>query len=258
MSAGAAWHAAKIVECGAQCTTNPRSGGVFARVDRDGFEIEPLDLDTACTPISVAAHMLYETVNPFTMREPTGTIDVTGARYVALDDRRVRVEGSVFIDEPQPTIKLEGARIAGYQTITFAAIRDPHIVSRIDEWADFMRSILGGRIEATLGITPDEYAYDLRLYGHDAVLGDQEDHALPTHEVGVMLVVSAPDQATATAIAKISNPLMLHLPLPDMEYLPSFAFATSPAEVERGATYEFVLNHVVDVDSSSSMFRTEF
>ena len=41
-----------------------------------GFTIEPLAADAACTPTSVAAHMLYETVNPFAMREPAGTLDV--------------------------------------------------------------------------------------------------------------------------------------------------------------------------------------
>jgi hypothetical protein len=41
-----------------------------------------------------------------------------------------------------------------------------------------------------------------------------------------------------------------------MDYLPSFAFASSPAEVERGAAYEFVLNHVVDC-APLSLFRIE-
>jgi hypothetical protein len=58
-------------------------------------------------------------------------------------------------------------------------------------------------------------------------------------------------------VAKIANPLMLHLPTPAMDYLPSFAFASSPAEVERGAAYEFVLNHVVDC-APLSLFRIEF
>jgi hypothetical protein len=42
-----------------------------------------------------------------------------------------------------------------------------------------------------------------------------------------------------------------------MDYLPSFAFATSPPETERGPTYEFALNHAVEVDSPTSMFRIE-
>ncbi|WP_370617819.1 acyclic terpene utilization AtuA family protein [Mumia qirimensis] len=257
MPAGPTWHVSKIVECGGQCTTNPRSGGVIATIDADGFTIEPLDLDAACTPTSVSAHMLYETVNPFQMREPDGTIDVSEATYEALDERRVRVEGSQFHVADQHTIKLEGARLTGYETLSFAAIRDPLVLADIDGWADLLRTILEQRVSQTLGLGPDDYEFDIRLYGHNAVLDNLEPATGPPREVGVMLLVSAADQATATAVAKVANPLMLHLPTPDMDYLPSFAFATSPAEIERGAAYEFVLNHVVDSTTPTSMFRIE-
>ncbi|MFE1794560.1 acyclic terpene utilization AtuA family protein [Streptomyces sp. NPDC059517] len=257
MPAGPTWHASKIVECGGQCTTDPRAGGVFATIDQHGFVIEPLDPANACTPISVAAHMLYETANPYRMREPAGTLDVSDATYTALDERRVRVEGSRFEPAEQHTIKLEGARVTGYETVSFTGIRDPYIVANIDRWAALLRVILTERVSQTLGLTGDDYGLDIRLYGHNAILEDIDPDSGPPREVGVMLLVSAPSQATATAIAKVANPLMLHLPLPEMEYLPSFAFATSPAETQRGAAYEFVLNHVVDVDSPTGMFRTQ-
>ncbi|WP_284740805.1 acyclic terpene utilization AtuA family protein [Amycolatopsis sp. RTGN1] len=257
MPAGPTWHAAKIVECGGQCTDNPRAGGVLATIDADGFTIEPLDPGSACTPILVAAHMLYETADPFEMREPDGTLDVREARYTAVDDRIVRVEGSKFHVADRHTIKLEGTRITGYETMSFSAIRDPLVLADIDEWASLMRAVITQRVSQTLGLADDEYAFDLRLYGHNAVLGELEPETGPPREVGVMLRVNAPDQATATAVAKIANPLMLHLPTPSMDYLPSFAFPSSPAEVERGAAYEFVLNHVVDC-APLSMFRIEF
>ena len=257
MPPGPTWHAAKIVECGGQCTTNPRAGGVLATIDAGGFTIEPLDPAVACTPITVAAHMLYETVNPFEMREPDGTLDVRDARYTALDDRIVRVEGSRFHAAEQYTIKLEGARITGYETMSFSAIRDPLILADLDAWAELMRTILRQRVSQTLGLADDEYAFDLRLYGHNAVLDELEPESGPPREVGVMLLVNAPDQATATAVAKVANPLMLHLPAPEMNYLPSLAFPTSPAEVERGAAYEFVLHHVVDCVTPTDLFRTE-
>lgn len=255
MPAGPTWHAAKIVECGAQCTTNPRSSGVFATIDATGFTIEPLDPTVACTPTSVAAHMLYETVNPFEMREPAGTLLVADATYVALDDRRVRVEGSRFAPAAQYTNKLEGARITGYETMSFTAIRDPHILGQIATWAALLRQLIDQRVAQTLGDV--SFDVDIRLYGFDAVLEDIDPSTAPPREVGVMLLVHAPDQQTATAIAKLANPLMLHLPTPDMAYLPSLAFPFSPAETERGAAYEFALNHVVDVDSPMALFRTE-
>ncbi|GAB3904033.1 hypothetical protein GCM10029964_096920 [Kibdelosporangium lantanae] len=230
---------------------------MLATIDADGFTIEPLDPAVACTPITVAAHMLYETVNPFEMREPDGTLDVRDVRYTALDDRVVRVEGSRFHTADQYTIKLEGARITGYETMSFSAIRDPLILADVDTWAELMRTILRQRVNQTLGLADDEYAFDLRLYGHNAVLDELEPESGPPREVGVMLLVNAPDQATATAVAKVANPLMLHLPAPAMNYLPSLAFPTSPAEVERGAAYEFVLHHVVDCDTPTDLFRIE-
>lgn len=257
MPPGPTWHAAKIVECGGQATSNPRTGGVYTVIDHDGFTLEPLDPSSACTPTSVAAHMLYETANPFLLREPDGTLDVRDATYVALDERTVRVEGSRFHHAEQHTIKLEGARITGFETMSFTAIRDPLILRDIDTWADLLRTILVDRVEQTLGLAEDEYAFDLRLYGHNAVLGDLEPESGPAREVGVMLLVNAPDQATATAVAKIANPLMLHLPTPSMDYLPSLGFPSSPAEVERGAAYEFVLNHVVDSPTPTALFRIE-
>ena len=38
----AAWHAAKIAECGGLCTINPTNPGVMMSIDRRGFTIEPL------------------------------------------------------------------------------------------------------------------------------------------------------------------------------------------------------------------------
>ncbi|MFJ4471662.1 acyclic terpene utilization AtuA family protein [Streptomyces sp. NPDC089424] len=257
MPAGPTWHASKIIECGGQCTTDPRLGGVLATIDAGGFTVEPLDPAAACTPILVAAHMLYETANPFEMREPDGTLDVREATYTALDDVTVRVEGSRFHVADQHTVKLEGARITGYETMSFTAIRDPHILARIDDWAALLRTTLRERVEQTIGLSEDKYAFDVRLYGHNAVLGDLEPATGAPREVGVMLLVNAPDQATATAVAKIANPLMLHLPTPDMHHLPSLAFATSPAETERGPAYEFVLNHAVDTTGPTDLFRIE-
>ncbi len=41
-----------------------------------------------------------------------------------------------------------------------------------------------------------------------------------------------------------------------MTYLPSYAFLTSPAEIELGQVYEFRLQHVIDVDQPGQLFRT--
>jgi hypothetical protein len=253
---GPTWHAAKTVECGAQCTTDPLSGPVLVEIDRSGFTVESVDPDTACTPISVAAHMLYENRDPFQMREPSGTLITTDASYTALDKRRVRVEGSRFKPASPTTIKLEGSAISGYETISMVGIRDPSILRSIDTWAGGLEEVLQNSVQRPLGLDSDDYMLDLRIFGSDGILGQLEPASDPPREVSVLLKIRAPDPETANAIAKIANPLLLHMPLPGMTHLPSFAFPFSPAEIERGPSYEFVLNHSVIVGSESELFRT--
>jgi hypothetical protein len=258
IAAGPTWHAAKTVECGSQCTTEPLGGGVLVEIDNDGFTVHPLNDTAAATPLTVAAHMLYENADPFRMREPGGTLDTSGAVYTALTDRVTRVEGSRFEEAAQTTIKLEGSAIGGYETISLVGIRDPEILVHMDQWLERFTTLgLEPRVHSLLGLAPDGYEVQLRAYGYNAVLGDLEAATNPPREVGVLLKVRASDQATATAIAKIANPIMLHLPLEGMTHLPSYAFATSPAEIERGASYEFVLQHTIDVDDEAELFRTE-
>ncbi len=257
MPAGPTWHAAKTVECGGQCTTNPAAGGVFVRIDNQGFTVTPLAPDAACTPTSVAAHMLYENADPFRLLEPTGTLCTSAATYTALDERIVRVEGSRFELSPHPTAKLEGTRLAGHETISIVGIRDPHILASLDVWLGYLRSVLEDRVRSTLELDPQHYDLALQCYGANAVLGPLEDSAGPAREIGLLFKVRASSQKTATAIAKTANPLLLHLPLPGMDHLPSFAFATSPAEIERGPSYEFVLNRVLELERGTDLFRVD-
>jgi Acyclic terpene utilisation family protein AtuA len=253
---GPAWHAAKTVECGDQCTTSPRGGGVYVEIDAEGFTVSPLDPQTACTPISVAAHMLYENANPFRLTEPCGVLDTSDARYASADGRTVRVTGSRFLTSSQATIKLEGSRRAGSETMSFVGIADPEVLADIDAWTEALQTRIENRARDLLALEPAQYGLQLLCYGRNAILGALTTNGTTPHEVGVMMRVRAADQATATAIAKTANPLLLHLTLSGMEHLPSFAFATSPAEIERGVVYEFVLNHVVAVDDPTDLFRT--
>ena len=253
--AGPAWHAAKTAECGGQCTTDPRGGGVLVTVDDEGFTVEPLEETSACTPTSVAAHMIYENADPHVMREPSGTLDVRGARYRALDDRRVRVTGSAFTPEA-PTVKLEGSGVVGHQSLALAGIRDPEVLASIDVWSKGLRDFVAAKVRDVLGREEPEVVVEVRCYGWDAVLGDLDDDPTTPREVGAVLIATAPDQETATKVVKLANPYLLHMPLPGMDHLPSFAFLSSPAEIPRGPLYEFLLQHVVAVAHPEELFRT--
>lgn len=253
-SEAAAWHGAKIAECGGLCTSKPRYGGVLLTFDEEGFTIEALHPDNSCTPYSVSAHMLYENANPYRMTEPSGTFDATNSVYTQLPGGKVRVTGTTFEHAPKLTMKLEGASVAGYQTISMVGIQDRRIMRNPQEWIQMLCGTVEERLK-TLDI-PDNYSYALKPYGWNAVSGAERaaGSQVPV-EIGLMLVVTAISQELATKVAKVFNPLLLHHPVNQNEQLPSFAFPFSPAEIERGLIYEFRLNHTVELETPLDLVR---
>ena len=255
--AGAAWHGAKIGECGALCATNPQSGVILVDFDAEGFTITPMAETSRATPHTVSAHMLYENSDPFILFEPGGHLDVRGAKYRALDDRRVRVTGSEWVTSPDYTVKLEGARVAGYQTILMALLRDPRYVENARDWCDDILVKCNAKIADRLGLSPDAYSIELRIIGDNATLGDLETRACTAAELGVLGIATAKTAALAGEIGKMLNPYLLHHPLTQAEEQPTFAFPFSPAEIQRGEIYEFCLNHVMRLDDPMQAFRLE-
>ena len=74
---GLAMHMAKIIECASLCCVPGGRDPILAELDHDCFVLESMNPDRRATPTSVAAHSLYEQADPFTMREPDGTLDLT-------------------------------------------------------------------------------------------------------------------------------------------------------------------------------------
>ena len=254
---GPAWHAGKIAECGGMCTTNPRDGGVMIRVGADAFEIEPLSSENRCVPHTVSAHMLYENSDPFELLEPGGVLDVRSSLYEAVSERVVKVSASIF--EPKPyTMKLEGAAAGSFQTILLIGIQDPTVLANLDQFLAQMDHQLTKRVRSTLGERAGDFQLSLRAYGWNAVSGVVVgDASVAPKEIGLMLVVTAQTQEQATQIAKTCNPMFFHMPLRVEAELPSYAFPFSPAEIERGAVFDFLLNHVVRVQNPLELVRTE-
>lgn len=254
--AGAAWHGAKVGECGAIATSRPNTGVIQIDFDKTGFTIQPLAADTYATPGSVSAHMLYENSDPFELYEPGGHLDVTHATYTALDARRVRVEGSIWVPGPY-TVKIEGARVAGYQSVSIAMLRERRYVLNAQRWADDITAKCRAKVIDRMALNAADFQIDLRLIGVDAVLGALETQTSSPHEIGIMGVVTAPSAEQALEINKMLNPYLLHHPLDEDEPMPTFAFPFSPPEMARGAIYEFCLHHILTLDDPMAPFRLE-
>ena len=249
--AGGAWHGAKIGECGALATTNPSSGTIMITFDADGFTVEPMGQNARATPYTVSAHMLYENSNPLQLYEPGGHLDVTGATYTALDDRRVRVTGSTWVPSDTYTVKLEGARCGGYQCVSLALIREARYVQNIETWTKAVEENCRQKAQERI---EGDFTLELRIIGLNATLGAQDVNAQIGSEVGVLGIVTAPSEMVAKEVAKMLNPYLLHMPLTDDEEMPTFAFPFSPNEMNRGEIYEFCLNHVMELDDPMQAF----
>ncbi len=72
------------------------------------------------------------------------------------------------------------------------------------------------------------------------------------------LVITAATQSLATRMSKTVNPIFFHFPLSPELPQPSYGFAFTPAEIERGRVFKFHLNHVVEAADGLELVRTEW
>lgn len=255
--AGAAWHGAKIGECGALCATNPQSGVIMIDFDSSGFSVTPLAEGAHASPHTVSAHMLYENSDPFILYEPGGYLDVTRARYMAVDGTSVRVEGSNWVPTDRYTVKLEGARPVGCRTVLMALLRDPHYVANAAAWAADIVEKCRDKVMQRMGLDAQDFTLELRLIGQTASFGALETKVADPVEIGVIGIITAPNEAQAAEIGKLLNPYLLHHPLTQEEEQPTFAFLFSPPEMHQGVVYEFALNHVLHLGDPMAAFQLE-
>lgn len=260
---GIAWHAAKILECGAAAVVNRKSPDcMFAWLRRDHFVMAAPNPEMRCTPQSIASHSLYENADPYKLIECSGTLDLTDSRYEAISERAVRVSGSAFAPAARYTVKLEGAELAGYQSIVIGSVRDPFIIRQIDDWTTRLIERIHARVKQVYGtrMTPDQYVLNIRIYGKNGTMGPLEPvKEIRSHELCLLIEVTAPTQDAASSIAGIVRHQGLHLPIPEWSGLiTALACPYNPAHLDRGAVYRFNVNHVVEPDDPYEMFPLEW
>ena len=259
---GMAWHAAKILECGAAAVVNRKTPDcMFAWLRRDHFVVEAPDEELRCTPQSVASHSLYENADPFHLIESSGTLDLTQSRYEAISEHTVKVCGSTFVPAQRYTVKLEGAELAGYQSIVIGSVRDPFIIRQIDDWTQRLIVKIHARVNMVYGdrLKPADYVLNIRIYGKNGTMGPLEPvNEILSHELCLLIEITAPTQDIASTIAGIVRHQALHLPIPEWSGLiTALACPYNPAHLDRGAVYRFNINHVVEPDDPYEMFPME-
>ncbi|MEM7407591.1 MAG: acyclic terpene utilization AtuA family protein [Pseudomonadota bacterium] len=254
---GLALHLGKILECGS-LAARPTGGGdlILGRLRNDHFIVEPTHPDKACTIDSVSAHTFYEKNDPVMLAGPGGTVDLRQTQFEQFDDRRVRVSGSAFHRADRYTVKLEGARLAGYRSITMGGARDPRFIEQIDAiQADVARAI--AQTQAGV-IDPSQYSIKFHRYGLDGVMGAWEPVKTPAHELGILIDVVGETPEIADAVCGLARSTILHVSFPGRQATAgNIAFPFSPAEIPVGPVYAFNIYHLMEVDNPEQVARME-
>ena len=251
-------HLAKLIECTSGCA-DPGGRDAALGIIGDGyFTVESMDPKKRCTPVSVAAHSLYEQADPFQLEEPGGVVDLTHSIYQPVSDRIVRVTGSTWSTTKQYYVKLEGARLSGHRYISLAGIRDPRMIAQVHHVADETKKVIERTFKGS--IDPEHYNVLFRIYGTNAVLGDIEPTPAITgaHEIMVIIDVVGRTEAIAKTVCGVAKQYFLHLHYPGLLCTSgNVAHPFSPDFMSAGPVYEFNIYHLMPVNDPCELFPIE-
>ncbi|KAJ9638742.1 hypothetical protein H2204_004218 [Knufia peltigerae] len=232
----------KIMECGAQCAI-PKTREGLAIVRHDNFDLIPLQPGARCTPTSVAAHLLYEKSRPDILQGPGGELHTRDMTYEQVDERTVRVRGPKFVPQPEGeyTVKLEAARVNGYQASFVGAFRDPILISQLDTWIPAVKETVKGRMSGNY-----EYETKIITYGINGVMGALEPNKTLPHEVCVVVQCKAPTMEQAMEVANRTKMGLTHAPYAgQLATAGNFAWPITPCETPIGPVPEFCIYHLI-------------
>ena len=250
-------HLGKILECAAICAV-PGSACdcVMGILREDSFTVEPLNPVRKCTPLSVSAHTLYEKSNPYLLPGPGGTLDLRDCTFAEEGERSTRVTGSRFIPDEKPTVKLEGARLAGYRTVSICGNRDSLFIRELDTILEDVKRITADNFSAQ----DFRYALSFIVYGRDGVMGALEPSPVPEgHEIGIVIDAVADSQEHANAVCAVARSTMLHYGYEGrIATAGNLAFPFSPSDLKAGEVYTFSVYHLLETDDPVSLFPRRY
>lgn len=167
-------------------------------IRKDGFLVKPLSRERKCTALSVAAHTFYEKEHPYILHGPGVVMDLKDCTFQQYGEDSVLVKGSRLEPAERYQVKLEGAMQVAYRTFVIAGIRDPLMISRLEE--------IEGEVERQTreyyrDVEDSRYKINFYNYGINGVMGESEPFPKEKgHEVGVLFEVIGETQELANMI----------------------------------------------------------
>jgi hypothetical protein len=248
---GPTFQMAKIIECASLCCEGGGRDSMLGTLEGESFILESMNENRRATPMSVAAHGLYEQADPLTVSEPEGTLHLAASKFEAVDDRRCRISGGRWEPAKKLSVKIEGATRVGARAVYFAGSADPVFIAKADE--------IGSSVEAMVRdlvppIDPENpYSLYFRFYGLGAVSNRPVD-TVP-EEIGVLVECIAETQEEAHAVVASAKQYLLHAAFEErISTAGNLAFPFTPPELAAGDAYRFSVYHVMEVDDLAPLF----
>lgn len=251
---GIALQTAKVLEC---------SGWAILREDHVLFPCLDPKKERFRSVTGVISHgVFYERKDP-TKPEymPGGHLDITRAKWEQADENTTRASGGIWVDDPY-TVKLEGAQMIGYRTICIAGMRDPFLISKVEDGSYLKMSEETARKKISdVGISPDDYQIYYKVYGLNGVMGVLEPvKQITSHEICFVIDVLGKTPEVSKAVCMLARLQLLHLPYPGrITTAGNVAFPFSPSDIYVGETYIFNIWHLLPLEGEEkwAVFKTK-
>ena len=249
---GPAMHMAKIVECASLCTTPGGRDALLGTLEGESFIVDSMNPIRHASPMSVAAHSLYEQDDPYRVYEPEGTLHLDSARYEQLDAHRCRISGARWEPATQFTVKIEGAAKVGERALMLAGCADPRAIAAMKEILPAVEKTVR---ELTSKTVNEPFQVFHRVYGIDGVFNWPSPPATLPREVFVMVEIIAQTAEAAKSVATVFKQFLLHHGFPGrISTGGNLAFPFTPPEVVTGPAYRFSAYHVMEADDLPALF----
>lgn len=244
-------HLAKIIECASICCLPGGRDAILAVLDEEGFVLESMAPQRRATPLSVAAHSLYEQSNPYSVHEPEGMLDLRQSHYEAVDDRRTRVSGALWKPADAPTLKIEGSRHVGERAVLICASADPAFLRRHPAITREVEAVVENLVCED---SPRDFDLYWKIYDGTFVSGAPAA-AQPGGEAFILLECIAPTTARAMEVVRTAKQYLLHHGFPGrLSTGGNLAFPFTPPEIHTGSAYVFSIYHIMKAPDIDDLF----
>ncbi|MCL4747352.1 MAG: acyclic terpene utilization AtuA family protein [Burkholderiaceae bacterium] len=244
-----AYYLGKVLECASFCA-EPYAAKetVLGEITHDDVKVTAMHPGQRCTVASVAGHAMYERSSPYHEYVAGGLLDMTHCSYEQHDERTTRVTGMRFVAAEEFRVKLEGSGKVGERFVGIVGIRDPYTIANVDKVIGWARQQASERF----GDTGYELHYS--VYGRNGVMGELEPVKTPAHELCIVVQGVAPTREMAEEVAMIGTRQMFYARLPDVKGTAGGVAFPFDEVLPASAAYRWTLNHTIAVNDPLELF----